>query len=321
MMPAVSVVMACYNSIQTINSAVDSILAQTMRDFEFIIIDDGSTDNTLDCLAEYKDPRLQIIKSDGNQGLTRRLNEGLGLARADIFARMDADDISHVDRLARQLELLKSNAEVHGVFSQAEIIDTDGNVTGISRTDFGGRSPLQYLQDCGNVLIHSTAMVRKNLITQLGGYDDQLRTRQDYDLWLRCLETGSQFIVLSEPLLKLRVHSGSISSQGRQNWQLNTVVAARSMLRTNGSPDIPSIDELMRVARQLTAVQNYVDAVDSKRRLRLSNGPWRMLEALKILADRGPKGLADALKPSSLVDARNSIVEVLYESSTAQKTQ
>lgn len=311
--PRLSIVMAAYNSAGNLREALDSILAQSFADFEFIILDDGSTDATPAMLAACPDPRVRLVRGGGNAGLTARLNEGLALARADIVARMDADDVAHPDRLARQWQALAEDPSLIAVFSHAQIIDRKGRVTGHSRPDFGATTPLAYLRDFGNVLIHSTAMMRKAPIAALGGYDPALRTRQDYDLWMKCLETGHRVAILPESLLQLRVHEGSISSSGRHNWRLNCVVAARSVLRQAGVSPLPGIEAMIERAEGEPAVKRYVAAIEAKRRLRMAQRWRRPVVAAGLLLSGGPLRLLDAARPTTQVAPREALVAVYQD--------
>ena len=126
--PQVSVIMPVYNGGRYLREAVDSILNQTFREFEFIIIDDGSTDDTWSVLTDYAahDSQVRLIQNEANIGLTRSLNKGLAVSRAALIARQDADDISMPERLARQIAFLEMHPEVGLLGTQGDFIDADG---------------------------------------------------------------------------------------------------------------------------------------------------------------------------------------------------
>jgi glycosyltransferase involved in cell wall biosynthesis len=124
--PLISVVMPVYNAAQYLREAIDSILNQTFRDFEFIIINDGSTDRSLEIIQSYNDDRIRLINQK-NTGLAKALNNGIAIAKSDFIARMDADDISIPERLTSQFSFLESNVDVVAVGSNAEVIDKEGN--------------------------------------------------------------------------------------------------------------------------------------------------------------------------------------------------
>jgi len=182
--PKVSVVMSVYNGEKYLREAIDSILAQTFEDFEFIIINDGSTDGTANILKEFPDPRIRIFENAKNEGLTRSLIRGCKEAPGKYIARMDADDISYPDRFQKQVEFLNARPEVGLVGSAWYYIDPQGNT-------FGEISfPLEHesiLEDVGtfNPFIHGSVMFRAAVYNEVGGYREFFQQTQDYDLWLR----------------------------------------------------------------------------------------------------------------------------------------
>lgn len=219
MTPTVTVLMAVHNGEAWLRESVGSILEQTYRDFEFLIIDDASTDGTAGLLAEYaqEDERLRIHTNRENLGLTRSLNAGLELARGTYIARQDADDISLPDRLEVQVGLLESKPEVVLVSGRVELIDAEGRITGKLRPSRPAPSELipwmllfyNYLQG------HSVATFRREAARRLGGYDPAFRTSQDYELWLRMSKVG-RIEVPEHMLLQLRIHEASISRRSRR---------------------------------------------------------------------------------------------------------
>ena len=129
-MPKVTVLMAVYNGERYLRDAVESILCQTFRDFQFLIINDGSTDNTRDLILSYDDARIVLVDSEHNVGQTRSLNRGLELAAGELIARQDADDISEPDRLAKQVAFLERHPEVALLGTWYKEIDVQGTVIG-----------------------------------------------------------------------------------------------------------------------------------------------------------------------------------------------
>src|SRR3990170_6879460 len=109
MMPTLTVLMPVYNAGNYLHEAIESILSQTFRDFEFLIIDDASTDSSVDIIESFQDPRIRLVKNDINMGITATLNKGIELSTTELIARMDADDISYVDRLQKQYEYFKKD--------------------------------------------------------------------------------------------------------------------------------------------------------------------------------------------------------------------
>jgi hypothetical protein len=235
--PTVSVVMSVFNGERFLREAVDSILSQTFEDFEFIIIDDGSTDGSAAILDSYGkvDPRVQVYHQE-NRGLVDALNRGCGSARGKYIARMDADDIALRDRLRRQVEFMEAHAEVGVLGGAIQYIDAVGRGLATLRLPIHDRdikSALRY----ANPMAHPTAFLRKDVFTSVGGYRRIFAKAEDYDLWLRVAKRG-QLANLKAVVLRYRLHPGQqIHAAVRQ--QAMCVVAARAVaaLSGDGEPD------------------------------------------------------------------------------------
>lgn len=208
--PRVSVLMAAFNAERTLVEAVDSILKQTFADFEFIVVDDGSTDATGAILDTYQDARLRIIRQATNQGLVAALNSGLEQARGHYVARMDADDISLPERLRRQVEWLDRHPEVAVLATNAIRLDGAGCPIEVMSTPFRSPEVVGRRLAAGLCpLIHSSVMARRQILQSLGGYRAQFRHAEDFDLWLRVLQS-SQVYVLPEVLHLYRSNTDGI---------------------------------------------------------------------------------------------------------------
>lgn len=211
--PRISVLMPVYNGGTFLSQAIDSILAQSFADFEFLILDDGSTDATPAALAYYagRDKRIRII-SRPNRGLVASLNELLALARGEFIARMDADDIALPERFAWQVEFLNRHPEVVCVGGACMMIDGAGRYL---TTLFHPLSD-EHIQTAGlaghTPISHPTAMIRRRELEAIGGYDTAYSVAQDLDLWLRLGERG-KLANLPVPVLKYRLHDKSLSEQ------------------------------------------------------------------------------------------------------------
>ncbi len=209
--PKICVVMPVYNGGKYLREAIDSILAQSYDNFEFIIIDDGSTDNTWMILNDYDDVRIQLVRNEENIGMAGSLNKGLALARGEFIARMDADDVSLPERLEKQVRFLNSNPHIGAVGSFAYKIDASGRIIGETRppTD-------PYLVEWGlcfdNYLCHPTFMFRKSTFTQVGGYSEKKWHSEDYDLWSRMVGI-TRISNLPDRLLLYRHHQESVGSK------------------------------------------------------------------------------------------------------------
>lgn len=225
-MPTVTVVMAVHNGERFLRDAVSSILDQSLKEYEFLIIDDGSTDGSPRILQEFgmADPRIRVV-SRKKCGLTRSLNEGIGMARGRYIARMDADDISLPDRLLEQTRYLDSNRDVIGVGCWVELFDDDGDVIGVWRRPISsGEIEEALLRGEGGVLVHPTWMFRTDVIATAGGYDEDFHVGQDYELLLRLSECGA-LANLPEVLLRYRMHPVSVS-YSRSADQYESIIRA-----------------------------------------------------------------------------------------------
>lgn len=208
--PLVTVLMSVYNGEAFVAKSVESIVKQTYGDFEFIIIDDGSTDNTPKILKKYteQDKRIRIIKQK-NQGLTRSLNRGASLAQGMFIARLDADDISMPERLERQVRYLVDNPDVVVVGSCAGPISGEDTVFNLVK-DGIREGAVRVDISMQNFLPHSSAMFRKDIFEKCRGYDESFKVSQDFDLWNRMSRFGN-VDVLNEILVKRRTDSSGIS--------------------------------------------------------------------------------------------------------------
>lgn len=209
--PQVSVVLPVWNGERYLKESIDSILAQDFRDFELIIVDDGSTDTTGEVIARYAgDPRVRVHRQE-NQGLVAALNAGLELSRADFVARLDADDVALPRRLSLQLAHLHKNPDVMAAGSAVELMDADGRTLGIRRYPVGKAMATRGLLD-GCTLAHPAVMMRKAAVKKVGAYRECFRHAEDYDLWLRLTELG-QVDNLPETLIRYRLHAQSVTKR------------------------------------------------------------------------------------------------------------
>ncbi len=212
-MPTVSVILACYNAERFLAAAVESILTQTFTDFEFIIIDDGSTDRTAEILKGLaaRDSRIRLVSRE-NKGLTASLNEGLKLAQGELIARMDADDWATADRLKIQAEFMRAHPEVSLLGGAFEMMDGAGRKLTVI-TPPGDDATLQEQALSGRTPIcHPLAMMRAEAVKKVGGYDEEFIVAQDLDLWLRLGEVG-KLACVPEVLLRYRQHEDSVSEK------------------------------------------------------------------------------------------------------------
>ena len=218
--PPISVVMPVYNCERYVAEAVESILAQTFTDFEFLIIDDGSTDRSLAILKRYagRDPRIRLV-SRPNTGLVGALNEGLGLARGELIARMDADDVALPERFEIQVAYLRAHPDVVCVGGQIMNIDAAGRDLYPCHEGMDHEA-IQELALTGSCpLAHASVMMRRAAVLAVGGYREEFTHAEDMDLWLRLGEGEGRLANLPQILLKYRIHDKSVSAV-RQLQQL-----------------------------------------------------------------------------------------------------
>jgi len=209
--PKVSVVMGVYNGGRFLREAVESILGQTFEDFEFLIINDASTDDSAEIMEHFSDPRIRIYENSRNEGLTRCLIKGCNEARGKYIARMDADDISYPMRFEKQVAFLEGHQEYAVIGTQCHFLDDIGKVRAISayfctdeelKQDVWRRAPFA----------HGATMFVREHIMEFGGYRELFRYAQDYDLWLRVMER-CKVANLPDVLYGLRYHRKSITLQ------------------------------------------------------------------------------------------------------------
>ena len=223
--PVVSVVMPAYNAEQYIRLAIDSVLSQTFRDFELIIVEDDFSDKTREIIEEYaaKDHRILPIFNEKNIGLTPSLNKGLETARGEFVARMDADDISYPERFDKQAAYLRANPDVCMVATSRERIDEKGNVIS-SKSMEPGKDKLKERMKVTCAVPHGSVMFRRMEVIELGKYREGIRYAEDYDLWLRMIEKYN-IDILPDILYKFRLtHKSRSVAESREDKYYHDLV-------------------------------------------------------------------------------------------------
>jgi glycosyltransferase involved in cell wall biosynthesis len=206
--PRVSVLMGVYNGLPYVREAIESVLEQTYRDFEFLVVDDASTDESAEVVSEYaeEDDRIRLLENEKNRGLTWSLNRALDSAGGEFVARQDADDRSEPTRFERQVAYLDDHPEVAVVGTGARLVDAADET--LDRRVVLADPSLTDLQR-KNHLIHGSVMGRTRAFEAVDGYDEFFEYSQDYDLWLR-LAAEHELRNIPEPLYVLREHGESI---------------------------------------------------------------------------------------------------------------
>lgn len=258
--PRVSVLMAAYNAMPYLPAAVDSILGQTLQDFEFVIIDDGSTDDSAAYLASLSDPRVRVIWQE-NAGLSAALNRGLQACRAPYVARMDADDFSLPERLERQAHYLDEHAEVGCLGCQAAPFGERraGESFNLPTTH---QSIMQSLAEGRHAIVHPSVMMRRDAVQQIGGYWPMRVVAEDYDLFLRLGEV-TEFASLDEVLFRYRFHMASINGSGMKRLRRSVDYACdRAKRRRAGEPAI-SFEDFCAARDRAPALSRWRESVDA----------------------------------------------------------
>jgi glycosyltransferase involved in cell wall biosynthesis len=243
--PLVSVVMSVHNGEAFLDAAVESILGQTFEDFEFVIIDDGSTDRSAEILECHKesDARVQVLHQP-NRGLVHALNSGCGMALGKYIARMDADDIAVKDRLMRQFEFMETHPGIGVLGGAVELINASGEIRGqVCNPTTSAAIKSALLEHC--VFWHPTVLMRREVFASSGGYRMAAAHAEDYDLWLRIAER-SELANLPEVLLQYRIHPNQMSLCKCAQQALGCLAArAAAVFRRAGSEDpLDSVGEI-----------------------------------------------------------------------------
>lgn len=210
MLPKVSVVMLVYNGEKYIKEAIESILNQTFRDFELLIINDGSTDNSIGIINEFKDSRIRILHNEGNKGLVYSRNMSVSVAKGEFIAVMDCDDISQKKRLEKQLNFLEENPEFAVVGSLVQSINKEGKPIGEAWSLYASPEKIKAIMLFRNFIANPASMIRKEILRQ-NSYENLYPPAEDYALWVRIIENYKVWNI-PEILLYYRVHDLNISS-------------------------------------------------------------------------------------------------------------
>lgn len=216
----ISIVMPAYNAEKDIRQAIDSIICQSFEDFEYIIVDDGSTDNTRNIIRSYDDERILLIEN--KHDFIDSLNLGLEIAKGKYIARMDADDIMHVDRLKIQHAIMEEYLDIticgtwmNSFGRSLQANNTVGTVKGLIEKPI-----LNFLE--GNFLFHPTAMIRKAFLRKhMLKYENYLYA-EDYKLWVEVAKLGGRFYIESQPLLYYRISDNQVSNKNSDEQKIAT---------------------------------------------------------------------------------------------------
>jgi glycosyltransferase involved in cell wall biosynthesis len=218
-------VLPAYNADRFLAAAINSILQQTETNFELILIDDHSSDATTELLATFRDNRIHVIRNEVRLGVAMSLNKGLQLARGTYIARMDADDLSHPDRLRKQALFLDQNPDIAAIDTLQQLINERGELTDQTNYQIHGTANIQNKMPWVNCLGHPSIMIRREVLMH---YSYREIVYEDLDLWLRLLNDGHLIDKLTEPLFYYRKHDSSITGiDMRLNRHFQNIAATK----------------------------------------------------------------------------------------------
>lgn len=266
----VSILMPAFNAERYISETIESVLSQTYKDFEFLIIDDGSTDRTLSIAKSYaqRDKRVKAI-SQPNVGMGTSLNQALDLVDNEWIVRMDADDVMLPNRIERQMDFVRNDMDIAVTSSYVLYTNEHGEVIGksprslltsrvcmeefVQRNKSESKNDLQALPTVGFphfMIYHPAVLMRRSVVKAVGGYRPEFWPVEDFDLWNRVIERGYMVLIQPEYLLKYRRHesSGSIQRARQTSLKIGWVenCAAR---RRSGQPEL-SWEEFLEIRQQ-----------------------------------------------------------------------
>jgi cellulose synthase/poly-beta-1,6-N-acetylglucosamine synthase-like glycosyltransferase len=270
--PKVSVICTARNAAATIAATLDSILAQDMPDWEMVIVDDGSTDETVTVVSRYAraDPRIRLVTT-GGIGRGRALNRAIAEAKADLVANLDADDESHPCRLRCQLEALERHPDFDLLCTDYVAILGYGSPQWPNHL---GSAALPVVNVTSrlmfeNPVIHSSALMKKSLLRKIGGYSETRNTQLDYDLWVRLATVGGALGKLHAPLTARRIHQAQLfENRRRLHYIIESVKIQVRAIRGLRGGAVPFMTVPLRIAWSLLPAA-------SREYIKSSRRPWK----------------------------------------------
>lgn len=237
--PLVTVLMPNHNSERFIGASIQSVLDQTFTDFEFLIVEDASTDRSMEVISRFNDSRIRVIQHEQNEHICVALNTGLQQAKGKYIARIDSDDCWHADKLEKQIAYMEAHPECGASFTWVDVVDEDDRILSEQESGFvklfhvENRTREQWINHFffqGSCLCHPSAVMRTDVVRQLGGYRNVLVQIQDFELWVRIVK-HCEIHVLTEPLMNYRhcLQGGNVSAinsttQRRTTYEMYRVV-------------------------------------------------------------------------------------------------
>lgn len=253
-----SVVVAAFNAERFIGEAVDSVLRQTHSDFELIVVNDGSTDRTLEILRDYesRDPRIAVYSQE-NMGASSARNQGIESAKSCWVALMDADDIAEPYWLETQLAFVWDQPSLAVSSCLLTYIDDTGRVIGKGVSELISDEGVNRVRERGDIIIISNSgpLIRREIFEQLGGFRPNVWPGEDVDLYNRIADAGFRVLVQPKHLVRYRIHPGSATGlAGRRDLIVERWIRQCSVNRRRGVPE-PKWEDYVRLRRQLPILQ------------------------------------------------------------------
>ena len=266
--PRITVLMSVYNGAPYLRESIDSILAQTYRDVQFVIVDDGSTDASLSIIRSYRDPRMLVI-AQANQGLAAGLNRGLREAAGAFIARQDQDDVSLPGRLAAQLAYLDAHPRVGVVGTSVIRLHADGRPFGVVRGPSASLL-LQWRLLFLNPFVHSSVMIRRAALDDVGAYttDPSRQPPEDYELWSRLAQRWELGMV-PRRLHCYREATGGMVASASAFYRNGARISLENLRRLGVSLPVPRLERAFEVVRGMRHPAHPREAADAIADLRV----------------------------------------------------
>ena len=298
----ISVCMAAYNAASFVGAAITSVLGQSFRDFELLIVDDGSGDGTLEILRQFarSDPRVKLLRNDGNRGLVYSRNRLLQCASAPFVAIADADDICEPTRLEKQIGWLLNHPET-GVCGAAVTFIGDSPPGRRDDVAVYGEAQIRFFMRLLPCFWNTTTMYRLGLLKQAGSYRAGFDAgAEDYDLWSRLLPL-TRFANLPEPLVKVRVHAASVTAQGSRCFENVLSVSARLLGDYLQQP----VPLAIRTDFHAFLMRGTIEATACERAFRFALALYR--QARRLETPETLRAFTQLLAPAAWTHARNLV--------------
>ena len=247
-MPKISVIIPAYNAMTYLPETIKSVLNQTFNNFEVIVVNDGSSDETEQWVSQISDPRVKLI-TQVNQGAAVARNTGISHAKGEYIAFLDADDLWESTKLDKQVEILNNNQKVGVVYCWAALIDGTGKPTGRIFKSYAQGNIWERLTERNIIMCGSTAMVRRQCFQTCGNFDSNIKVAEDWDMWLR-IATSYSFALVTEPLVRYRQHSNNKSKNSIKKLEDFRIIIEKAF---KSAPF-----ELLHLRNKSYAIVNYL---------------------------------------------------------------